>query len=79
MPIVPLLARFCIYLGGIHMGTIEKVPPSHKRNRLRHIIYENGRGRIEPPIEPVGQSAFLIIRPKVESLRKSTRSAPLNL
>ena len=39
-------------------GAVEKVPLLHKRNRLRPQIYANSRGRIEPPIEPVGQSAI---------------------
>ena len=32
-------------------GAVEKVPSLHESNRLRHQIYENGRGRfICPPI-----------------------------
>ena len=30
-------------------GAVEKVLPLHKRNRLRHIIYENGRGGFACP------------------------------
>ena len=40
-----------------NVGLLKRELPLHKLNRLRHQIYENGRGGIKPPIEPVGQSA----------------------
>ena len=35
-------------------GAIEKVPSLHQSKHLRHQIYDTGRGRIKPPIKPVG-------------------------
>ena len=42
------------------------------------IMETTGRDRIEPPIEPVGQSAFSIVCPNASCLRNSNRPAPPN-
>ena len=41
------------------------IPLGMNLNRIAPPNYANGRGRIKLPIEPVGQSAILIVRPKV--------------
>ena len=37
-----------------HPGLLGKYRPCMNLTAPRHIIYENGRGRIKPPIKPVG-------------------------